>query len=63
MRRRGPLAGAFLNSSVLNKTDALSKLDTAATRARKAFNAYMEDDYADVFYYLDLLFGGEFPAR
>ncbi len=50
-------------SSDANKRDALSKLDTAATRARKALNAHLDDDPDDAFYYLDLLFGGKFPPR
>lgn len=50
-------------SSDANRTDALSKLNTAAGRARKALNAHNADDPATVFYYLDLLFGGGFPAR
>ena len=43
--------------------DALSKLATAATRARKALDAYQADGIDDAYYYLNLLFGGQFPAR
>jgi hypothetical protein len=50
-------------SSEANRTDALSKLDTAATRARKALEAHVKNDASTAFYYLDLLFGGSFPAR
>lgn len=50
-------------SSDAMRADALSKLNTAATRARKALDAYQADDFANAFYYLDLLFGGNFPAR
>ncbi|WP_370945385.1 nucleotidyltransferase [Amycolatopsis sp. cg5] len=50
-------------SSDYRKTDALSKLSTAATRARKALDAYQNDNFDDAFYYLNLLFGGNFPAR
>ncbi len=42
---------------------ALSKLNTAATRARKALDAYQDDKFDDAFYYLDLLFNGRFPAQ
>jgi hypothetical protein len=45
------------------RTDALSKLSTAATRARKALDANQAGNVDDAFYYLDLLFGGKFPAR
>jgi len=50
-------------SSDYRRTDALSKLATGATRARKALDAYQNDRPNDAFYYLDLLFGGHFPAR
>ncbi len=50
-------------SSDYRKMDALSKLSTAATRARKALDAYQNDKLDDAFHYLDLLFGGHFPAR
>ena len=50
-------------SSAANRTDALSKLSTAATRARKALDAYRKDDFDTAFSYLDLLFGDNFPAR
>lgn len=45
------------------KTDALSKLSTTATRACKALDAYQESKNDTAFYYLDLLFGGQFPSR
>jgi hypothetical protein len=50
-------------SSDSTKEDALSKLKTAAGRARKALDAYKADDVGGAFHYLALLFGGEFPAR
>ncbi len=50
-------------SSDAKRIDALSKLNTAATRARKALDAYSDDKIVGAFYYLDLLFGGMFPAR
>lgn len=43
--------------------DAVSKLNTAATRAEKALAAHKDDKPADAFSWLDLLFGGNFPAR
>src|SRR5664279_6172277 len=42
---------------------SLSKLHTAAGRASKALDAYRAEDPATAFYYLDRLFGGNFPAR
>jgi predicted nucleotidyltransferase len=50
-------------SSDSTRADALSKLKRAASRARKALDAYKGDDEADAFYYLDLLFNGKFPSR
>lgn len=50
-------------SSDSTRTDALSKLSTAAGRARKALDAYRDDKTDTAFTYLDLLFGGNFPAR
>ncbi|SDT83488.1 hypothetical protein SAMN05216371_8324 [Streptomyces sp. TLI_053] len=50
-------------STDATRRDALSKVNTAAVRARKALNAHNADDPATAFYYLDLLFGGRFPAR
>jgi hypothetical protein len=46
-----------------SRLDALSKLKTAATRARKALDADRAGDPDTAFYYLDLLFAGHFPAR
>jgi hypothetical protein len=43
--------------------EALSKLHTAASRARKALDAHNSKDPVTAFYYLNLLFGGHFPAR
>jgi predicted nucleotidyltransferase len=50
-------------SSDAKREDALSKLDRAAGRARKALDAYRDNDADTAFYYLDLLFAGKFPAR
>lgn len=50
-------------SSEVKKADALSKLNTGSSRARKALNAYNADDPAMAFQYLNLLFGGNFPSR
>lgn len=49
-------------SSDANKRDALSKFNTAATRAKKALDAASDGKVRDAFYYWDLLFGGQFPA-
>jgi hypothetical protein len=50
-------------SSDSSREDALSKLNAAATRARKALDADQAGDPETAFYYLDLLFGGKFPSR
>lgn len=50
-------------SSEYRKADALSKLSTAATRARKALRAHQDDKIDDAFFYLDLLFDERFPVR
>ncbi len=50
-------------SSTSKKTEALSKLDTAATRARKALTAHQAGDPDLAFAYLTLLFNGHFPQR
>ncbi len=50
-------------SSDSMREDALSKVKTAATRARKALDAYRADDADTAFHYLDLLFGGQFPSH
>jgi predicted nucleotidyltransferase len=49
-------------SSPSKKTEALSKLHTGATRARKAYDAWTVDD-AESFRYFDLLFNDHFPSR
>ncbi|MGH7868177.1 MAG: SMODS domain-containing nucleotidyltransferase [Candidatus Dormibacteraceae bacterium] len=43
--------------------DAVSRLNTAATRAEKALIAHRGDKPGDAFYWLGLLFGGNFPVR
>ncbi len=50
-------------SSDPTRTTALSKLHTAATRARKALEADRKDDPETAFYNLNLLFGYRFPSR
>jgi predicted nucleotidyltransferase len=50
-------------STEAKKVDALSKLSTAKTRARKALDADNDGKTDNAFYYLNLLFGGHFPAR
>lgn len=50
-------------SSDSNRDRALSKLETASGRARKALDAHNAEDQVTAFFYLDLLFGGNFPAR
>ena len=44
------------------KLSALSKLDTAVTRAQKAYDAEILGNLQDSFHYWDLLFGGSFPV-
>lgn len=50
-------------STEAKRLDALSKLQSAATRARRALDAHNADRPDEAFRYLDLLFGGQFPAR
>ena len=50
-------------STDAQRTDALSKLHTGAVRARKALDAHRAENDLESFKYLDLLFGGKFPAR
>ncbi len=50
-------------STEARKEEALLKLDTAATRARDALDAYNGDGIDTAFHYLELLFGGQFPSR
>lgn len=59
----GAAAPFYPCSTQARWTASLSKIKTAASRARKALNSEQEGDYATAFYYLDLLFGGTFPAR
>ncbi len=49
-------------SSDAKRTEALSKLQTAATRARNALEANKKGDNRTAFYYWDQLFNGHFPA-
>lgn len=57
-------AGRFYPcSSDANHAAALSKVTTAASRARKALDAYNSSDSRTAFYYLNLLFNGNFPSQ
>ena len=57
-------AGQFDACSTVTRHDeAVSKLRRGANRARKALEAFHREDTSEVFYYLDLLFGGNFPSR
>lgn len=49
-------------SSAANKTDALSKLDTAVTRASRGKDHYQAGQIKEAFEAWDLLFNGHFPA-
>lgn len=60
---KGASGRFYACSSEVKKADALSRLSTGAIRARKALDAHLNDDPQTAFYYLDLLFGGNFPAR
>jgi hypothetical protein len=45
------------------RQEAVAKLRRGSNRARKAIEAFHNEDTPEVFYYLDLLFGGNFPGR
>jgi hypothetical protein len=60
---KGASGRIYACSSDANRTDALSKVSTAAGRAGKALDANQAGDHASAFSYLDLLFAGKFPAR
>jgi predicted nucleotidyltransferase len=60
---KGVTSRFYSCSSTARAEEALSKADTAATRARKALDAHNADKPADAFYYLNLLFGEQFPSR
>ena len=59
----GATGRIYACSTTAKGNEALSKLNTGATRARKALDAYRADDFDTCFYYLDLLFDGHFPSR
>jgi hypothetical protein len=59
----GATGRIYACSSDATNEDALSKLSTATSRARKALDAYKAEKYATAFENLDLLFAGKFPAR
>ena len=46
----------------VQKQDALSKLQTAVARARKAREAESADNISDAFYWWNLLLDNKFPA-
>ncbi|MCR3747238.1 SMODS domain-containing nucleotidyltransferase [Lentzea californiensis] len=60
---KGASGRFYACSTTVKADDALSKLSTAATRARKAIDAEKEGKINDAFYYWNLVFGGNFPAR
>jgi hypothetical protein len=49
--------------SLTQKKSALSKLNTAVSRAEKAASAKSKENIDDAFYWWDLLFDSRFPAR
>jgi len=59
----GATGRIYACGTTAQEADALSKLSTAATRARKALDAQQADRPGDAFCYLNLLFGGNFPAQ
>lgn len=60
---KGATGRIYACSTTANANAALSKLKTASTRARKALDAHNEENPNEAFTYLNLLFGGKFPAR
>ncbi|MCM3848777.1 nucleotidyltransferase [Pseudonocardia sp. DR1-2] len=60
---KGAAARFSACSSDFKRQIALSRLKTAATRARKALDAHTSGKPNEAFYYLNLLFGGKFPAQ
>lgn len=59
----GATGRIYACSSDATRDEALSKLAIAAGRARNALNAHNNEKHDDTFYYLDLLFAGNFPSR
>lgn len=53
---------ATVCSSDANKADALSKLQTAASRADKALELFKADRVSEAFAQWDLIWNGKFPA-
>jgi hypothetical protein len=45
------------------REEVVAKLRRSANRGRKALEAFRDEDTPEAFYYLDLLFGGNFPGR
>jgi hypothetical protein len=60
---KGVTSRFYACSTKPKRVDALSKLHTAAARARRAIDAWTSSRDALAFTYLDLLFNGHFPAR
>lgn len=60
---KGAAGRFYACSSDAKGVDALSKLDTAVTRARLARDYHINKDPANAFLYFDRLFGEKFPAR
>lgn len=63
---RDPMGISGLISSTqtyAQRSGALSKLNTALTRAEKAYNARVKDKTDDAFYWWNMLYNGNFPAR
>jgi Second Messenger Oligonucleotide or Dinucleotide Synthetase domain len=60
---KGVTARFYACSTTAKGVEALSKVQTAAARARKALDAHKAEDPTTAFHYLDLLFGGHFPTR
>lgn len=60
---KGASGRIYACSSQAKKDQALSKLNTAAQRARNALDAHRRDDPGTAFEYLNKLFAGNFPGR
>jgi Second Messenger Oligonucleotide or Dinucleotide Synthetase domain len=60
---KGVTSRFYACSSTAKGNEAKSKVATAASRARKAYDAKKADKPSDAFDYYNLLFGGKFPAR
>ena len=64
MRDPMGISGLIPSTKTYSQRDAaLSKLNTALSRAEKAYNARTKDKIDDAFYWWNLLYNGNFPAR